>query len=105
MKERLPSLAAALGLLGSAACSVAMLMALVGLLGAGVAASTASTGEMGGMTGTPSSPAPAPHNSTLPSPLLTALFFLVESGPFILIFPSRPLRLRSGSGVRLLLRR
>ena len=85
MKEHLPSPAAAIGLLGSVACSLAMLGALVGLFGAGVAAGAASTSDMVGMNGTSGSSAMAPHNSSLPSPL-TALFFLVQYGPAILIF-------------------
>ncbi len=85
VKERLPPLAAALGLLGSLACATAMVMALAGLLGAGVAASAASAGAMTGMSGTPSSPSSASQNSSLPSPLLAVLLFLLQSGPVILI--------------------
>ena len=96
LKERLSSVAAAVGLLGSVACSVAMLAALVGLLGAGVAASAASTSDMAGMNGTTRSPAPASHNSSLPSPLVSAVFFLVQSGPAILIFSIAAIALAVG---------
>ena len=82
MKERLPAVAGALGILGSLACSVAMVMALVGVLGTGVAASVAFTGGMAGMS---NSPALAAHNSSLPGPLLSLFLFLFEAGPVILI--------------------
>ena len=73
-----------------------MLAAIVGLLGAGVAASAASTSDMAGMNGTSVSPAPAPHNSSLPSPLVSAIFFLVQSGPAILIFSIAAIALAVG---------
>ena len=84
MRERLPPLAAALGLLGSLACATAMVLAIAGLLGAGVAASAASAGDMAGMAGAPSTPSPAYHNPNLASPLLAVLLFLIQSGPVIL---------------------
>lgn len=93
MKERLPPVAAALGLLGSLACSAAMVMALAGILGPGVAVSAASTGGMAGMSNTPSA---ATHNSSLPSPVLTALFFLIQSGPVILILSIAAIALAAG---------
>lgn len=83
MKERLPAAAGVLGILGSLACSAAMVMALVGIFGTGVAATAASSGDMGGMTS--ATAGSSPHNSSLPSPLLTFLFFLFQSGPVILI--------------------
>jgi hypothetical protein len=94
VKERLPPLAAALGLLGSLACSAAMVAALAGLLGAGVTTG-ASMGDIGGMAGMSSAPSPA-HNSSLSSPILTALFFLVQSGPVILILSIAAIALAVG---------
>jgi hypothetical protein len=85
VKQRLPPLAAALGLLGSLVCSAAMVMALAGLLGAGVAAGAASSGDMGGMAGTSATSSPASHNSSLPAPLMSAFLFLLQAGPVILI--------------------
>ncbi len=85
MKERIPALGAALGILGSLACSAAMVAALAGLLGAGVAAGAASAGGMAGMAGTPGTHSPASQNSSLPSPVLAILLFLLQSGPVILI--------------------
>lgn len=77
MEKRLPMVAAGLGLFGSVACSVAMVLALVGLLGAGAA----STASMAGMSADTS---PALHSS-LPAPLANVLFFLVQTGPVILM--------------------
>lgn len=81
VKERLPPLAAALGLLGSLTCTTAMVIAGAGLLGAGVA----SAGGMAGMDGTPGTPLAAAQNSGLPSPVLAILMFVIQSGPVILI--------------------
>jgi hypothetical protein len=53
-----------------------MVMALAGLLGAGSAVSAVSAGAMTGMTS---------QNSSLPSPFLAVLLFLLQSGPVILI--------------------
>lgn len=77
MGKRLSVVAAGLGLVGSVACSVAMVAALLGLLGAGVAG-------MAGMAGMSGDAAPTPHSS-LPASLANALFFLIKSGPVILI--------------------
>ena len=73
-----------------------MLAALVGLLGAGVAASAASTSDMAGMNGLSGSPAAAPHNSGLPTPLVSGVFFLVQAGPAILIFSIAAIALAVG---------
>ena len=81
MRQRIPPLAGALGLLGSTACSVAMLLSLAGLTGAGAVGAGAA--GMAGMTG-PSS-----------SPLGTLLGFLVQAGPAILIVSALAMLLAS----------
>jgi hypothetical protein len=73
-RRRIPTLAGALGLIGSAACSAAMLLSLAGLAGAGAVGAGEAGGGMPGMTGEPSS-----------SPLGSLVAFLVQAGPAILI--------------------
>jgi hypothetical protein len=82
VNKQLPPVAAALGLLGSLACSIAMVIAVAGLIGAGAAASATSAGDMAGMAVTPSAP---PQDSSLPQPLLGIVLFLIQAGPVILI--------------------
>ncbi len=72
--RRIPAVAGALGLLGSGACSVAMLLSLAGLAGAGAVGAGAAGNGMAGMTEAPSS-----------SSLGSVVGFLVQAGPAVLI--------------------
>jgi hypothetical protein len=85
VKKQLPPIAAALGLLGSLACSTAMVIAFGGLVSAGAAAGAASAGAMAGMGGPPTAPLAPSQDSSLPEPLLAIVLFLIQSGPVILI--------------------
>ncbi len=90
MRERLPAIAAALGFLGSVACSAAMVLALGGLLGVTTAA---SAGGMASMSNSTSSP---PDGSSVPSALVRALIFLIQAGPAILVLSTAVLALAVG---------
>jgi len=89
VKERLPAVAAALGFLGSVACSAAMVLALAGLLGA-------SAVSAGGMAGMSNSTASATDGSSVPSTLVRAFIFLLQSGPAILVLSTAVLALAVG---------
>ncbi len=89
MRRRIPALAGVLGLLGSAACSTAMLLSLAGLAGAGTVGVGAAGSGMAGMTGGPSV-----------SPLGSLVAFLVQAGPAILIASAAAMLLASMLGRR-----
>ncbi len=89
MKQRLPAIAAAMGFLGSVACSAAMVLALGGLLGA-------SAASAGGMANMSSSTTSATDGSSVPSTLVRAFIFLIQSGPAILVLSTAVLALAVG---------